>query len=245
MRGIAGLPTCHSKVPPVINLLTTDRGVVFGFSFFVLASSCVCGAEPDANRADERLRSEMSVQLAVEFVDAAAVHWQNKHRCMTCHTNGVYLITRADVGVDAPAYRETRQFAREYLKQFVGEGDEPTGSRGEVQGVVATASFLAISDVKTLGKFGTFYPTRARSHLDATKRRWFVERLAQMPLGALRSGRSFRRNTRCTRGWHVARLSRHSGSQGRNGKTHWLRQTTSTNKRAPKSNDVVGFSICR
>jgi squalene-hopene/tetraprenyl-beta-curcumene cyclase len=109
------------------------------------------GVEPGPNRADEPFRAEFSMRNAIQFVDASALRWKQTRGCVTCHTNGVYLITRADLGVDAPAYRENRQFARDYLKEYLVDGRQPSGQRGSVEGLVSTASFLAISDIKTMG----------------------------------------------------------------------------------------------
>jgi len=129
-------------------------GLFVAIVLLSLGPACCSGKDPGANRADEPVRAEMSTQKAIEFVDASALHWQRTHRCVTCHTNGFYLVTRADAGVDAPAYRESRQFASDYLKQYVADGQQPSGRGGAVEGIVSTASFLAISDVKTTGKLG-------------------------------------------------------------------------------------------
>ncbi|MGI9455574.1 MAG: prenyltransferase/squalene oxidase repeat-containing protein [Aeoliella sp.] len=131
-------------------------GIVLAVAFLVLGAQSCVGIEPGTNHADEPVRGEISLRAAIDFVDGSAVHWQQTHGCVTCHTNGVYLITRADVGVDAPAYLNTRQFARDYLRQYIVDGEQRSGQRGAVEGIVATTSFLAISDVKTKGKLEPF-----------------------------------------------------------------------------------------
>lgn len=107
---------------------------------------------PDDNRADEPLAEAYDYGLAVRFADNAAMDWQHTYRCVTCHTNGWYLATRHAAGTDAPAYRDARAFAEDYLHRFIVDGEARRGQHGSDEGLVATAAFKAISDIQTLGR---------------------------------------------------------------------------------------------
>jgi squalene-hopene/tetraprenyl-beta-curcumene cyclase len=104
-----------------------------------------------ANRSSEPLAAAFSLDKAVAFMDDAARTWNTTRGCVTCHTNGLYLIARASKAdfTRAAAYRETRKLASSYLKDYVSGGKSQKGQRGAVEGLVATASFLAISDMAT------------------------------------------------------------------------------------------------
>lgn len=117
-----------------------------------LLASRTSADEPEPNRADEPLATAYSFDRAVEFTDNAVAAWQDERRCVTCHTNGLYLISRPAAGTDAKVYRETRAFARDYLKSYVVDGKKPRGQYGSTEGIVATAAFKAISDIRTAGR---------------------------------------------------------------------------------------------
>ncbi|MGI9430031.1 MAG: hypothetical protein ACR2NM_15330, partial [Bythopirellula sp.] len=46
---------------------------------------------PPAISADEPLADAFSLQRAVDYLDNAALDWQQRMRCVTCHTNGLFL----------------------------------------------------------------------------------------------------------------------------------------------------------
>ena len=50
---------------------------------------------PEPLTAAETIRSEFSYSAATRAADHAAMNWQQSHSCVTCHTNGFYLIGRA------------------------------------------------------------------------------------------------------------------------------------------------------
>ncbi len=51
---------------------------------------------PAPNSPDEPLAKQMSVAKAVDFIDRASLHWQRSRKCVTCHTNGAYLMARGN-----------------------------------------------------------------------------------------------------------------------------------------------------
>ena len=107
---------------------------------------------PASNSSDERFAETFSLDQAVHFADNAAMDWQDTRRCVTCHTNGWYLATRSAAGADAPAYRDARDFAEDYLNRYVVDGEQPRGQHGSAEGLVATTAFKAISDIQTTGQ---------------------------------------------------------------------------------------------
>lgn len=118
---------------------------------------------PKPNRKGEPQAAEFSLAKAVSFLDSAAVSWGNTHGCVTCHTNGLYLAARPLVSGKAPANLAVRQLAREYLLEDLLEKELPKGGDHEIQDLVATAAFLAISDARSTGEL---HPT-TRAALDS------------------------------------------------------------------------------
>ena len=114
---------------------------------------------PGRNVSAEPLAQAYSYRQAVRFADNAAMDWQHSRGCVTCHTNGMYLIARPAAGVDSPAYRDARSFTNDYLKRYIVDHQEPRNQRGSIEGIVATTAFKAISDIKTTGDLGDITKT--------------------------------------------------------------------------------------
>ena len=72
--------------------------------------------------ADEPKLDKLSVPLAVEYLEQGTVAWSGQRKCITCHTNGTYMIARpaltAKLGKPSEA---TREFFRTTLKTFATE----------------------------------------------------------------------------------------------------------------------------
>ena len=139
----------HLRLPMLSMLLVTLLLVPLVFS------SSQEAATTGANRSDEPLIDQFSLQRAVAFSDASALQWEQQRDCVTCHTNGLYLVAAARVAPTSPENRRAREFARGYLNRYVVEKQEASGQRGAVEGLVATTCFLAISDINTDGKLST------------------------------------------------------------------------------------------
>ena len=104
---------------------------------------------------DEPISPEFSLRRAVDYLDNAALDWQQRRRCVTCHTNGLFLASRAEVGPQAPANDLVREYFRDYLERFAVEQESDEGKRkAPIEGIVAATALLAISDVKTTGELG-------------------------------------------------------------------------------------------
>jgi len=102
---------------------------------------------PAPNSPDEPIADKFSLEKAVRFLDAASLDWQKRRKCMTCHTNYSYLLSRPHVSADVPAHRAVR----EYAEKLVSERWESKGPRWPAE-VICTATALAFNDAQTTGK---------------------------------------------------------------------------------------------
>lgn len=98
------------------------------------------------------MRETFSLEAADEYLAEASSRWQTTYNCVSCHTNGLYLISGAMEPAGEP-WRQTRSFALEYLDRYIEEDLEPKGQYGAVEGLVATACFLALGDSVRSGTF--------------------------------------------------------------------------------------------
>jgi squalene-hopene/tetraprenyl-beta-curcumene cyclase len=101
------------------------------------------------NSADEPIAAAYSTDKAITFVERSVTHWQKKRRCVTCHTNGIHLVAGAQTTPESDVLARSQAFARAYLKGYVTEELKPKGQHGAIEGLVSTASFLAISEMTT------------------------------------------------------------------------------------------------
>ena len=99
---------------------------------------------PGPNSPDEPLARQMSVAKAVDFIDRASLHWQRSRECVTCHTNGAYLMARGQLQADTAPHISVRKFFEQYVDGWAKKKPEP-------QGIVVTAAALAMDDA-TSGK---------------------------------------------------------------------------------------------
>ena len=99
-------------------------------------------AKPEApapNSPDEPLAKQMSVAKAVDFIDRASLHWQRSRKCVTCHTNGAYLMARGQLKANPAPHISVRNFFEQYVDGWAEKKPDP-------EGIVATASALAMDD---------------------------------------------------------------------------------------------------
>lgn len=72
--------------------------------------------------ADEAKLDKLSVPLAVDYLEKGTVAWNGQRKCITCHTNGTYMVVRpaltAKLGKPSDA---TREFFLSSLKTFAAE----------------------------------------------------------------------------------------------------------------------------
>ena len=96
---------------------------------------------------DEPLAREFSLRRAARYLDRAALEWQKKRKCGTCHTNFAYLMARPMVASVTPPAPEVRAF----FEDMVRVRWEEKGPRWDAE-VVAAATTLAFNDRRTTGK---------------------------------------------------------------------------------------------
>lgn len=118
----------------------------------LLAAMLSVGDDLDPNREEEPLAAAFSLPRAVAFTDGASKEWRKERNCVTCHTNGLYLLTRPAAGGLDGEYAQTRGLAKDYLERYLVKDEEPRGQRGAIEGLVSTSAFLALSDMQTEGE---------------------------------------------------------------------------------------------
>ncbi|MEE2906839.1 MAG: hypothetical protein VX527_03305 [Planctomycetota bacterium] len=101
---------------------------------------------------EEPMRETFSLKAADGYLVEATSRWQSTYNCVSCHTNGLYLLSGAMEPAGEP-WRQARSFALEYLDRYIEEKLEPKGQYGAVEGLVATACFLALGDSIRSGTF--------------------------------------------------------------------------------------------
>ncbi len=119
------------------------------------ATAATCAAEEpltldnvtplEANRPDEPIREEFSIDAAVGFLDAAALNWQKERKCFACHSDYAFFFTRPAVDWKVPAHEQLRSRI-EHL------AEHPRDEKHRVTHAVMVASMLAQNDALTTGK---------------------------------------------------------------------------------------------
>ena len=119
----------------------------------VLTASGLLAAEArivvKKNRADEPLAKTFSAQKSIDFIERSVSRWQVEQKCITCHTNGLHLVAGSAATPQSEVLLKNREFSRNYLSSYVQYNKKPKGDHGALYGIVAGASFLAISEMIT------------------------------------------------------------------------------------------------
>jgi squalene-hopene/tetraprenyl-beta-curcumene cyclase len=102
---------------------------------------------PGANKKDEPVAKQFSMDKAVSFLDGAALDWLKKRGCFSCHTNYAYMYARPLVSAKAPAHDDIRTA----LEKMVSERWVTGKPRWDAE-VIATAAALAYNDAHTSKK---------------------------------------------------------------------------------------------
>jgi len=114
-----------------------------------------------ANRPGEPYAEDFSLTRAVRFMDVTSQAWQDRRNCVTCHTNGLYMVAQAMLErprsiseqsrseqsrSEQSRSEQSRNFARSYVNDFVVDGRKSKGQFGAIEGLVSTTAWLAISE---------------------------------------------------------------------------------------------------
>jgi squalene-hopene/tetraprenyl-beta-curcumene cyclase len=99
------------------------------------------------NSPDEPITASYSAEKSIDFIERSVTRWQNRRKCVTCHTNGLHLMAGSQVTPRSRILSENRKFARKYLMGYVTGETKPHGGHGAIEGLVASSSFLAIGEM--------------------------------------------------------------------------------------------------
>lgn len=76
---------------------------------------------PEAS-ASEPLRKEFSLELADRYLEQGTAAWSIQRKCVSCHTNGMYLISRPELTAElGPPANEKRDFFITELSKLKGQ----------------------------------------------------------------------------------------------------------------------------
>ncbi|MGB1070819.1 MAG: hypothetical protein ACPG1Z_04060 [Planctomycetota bacterium] len=113
----------------------------------------VFGSSVDAgfskNDPQEPFKEKFSLEAALRFSQKSADQWARDRNCVTCHTNGLHLISMSQLSPTSEGNQRTRQYAKDYLKRYIVDETPPSRQHGSVEGKVATTCFLVLSDMAT------------------------------------------------------------------------------------------------
>jgi squalene-hopene/tetraprenyl-beta-curcumene cyclase len=120
--------------------------------FLFLSCAAESASYATRNSPEEPLAAAFSSANARRFLEQSVQHWQEKRKCVTCHTNGAYLVTGAAVSAESAVLQESQTFSRAYLSGYISGSVKPKRQHGAIEGLVSTTSYLAISEMTTGGK---------------------------------------------------------------------------------------------
>ena len=108
-------------------------------------------SEPPKITPEEAFRADFDPLAAQQAAASSAEHWHATYNCVTCHTNGLFLVAGSTTKALKEPYDRTRSFAHSYLKRYLEAGQTPAGQHGAVEGIAATSAFLAIGEARNGG----------------------------------------------------------------------------------------------
>jgi squalene-hopene/tetraprenyl-beta-curcumene cyclase len=93
-----------------------------------------------------------SAARAADYLDAAALDWQQSHQCAACHTMMPYLMARPALASLSPPPPDARAFFEDLVTGRVERFPDYLPKDGRVSIVVGTAVALAVNDHHTTGR---------------------------------------------------------------------------------------------
>lgn len=100
-----------------------------------------------AASAEEPRRDALSLAMAREHVEQGAVAWSGERRCISCHTNGTYMIDRPALAAAlGPPPEDTLRFFHEQLAELSGQDREALRKSTKPAQVIYLAAGLASWD---------------------------------------------------------------------------------------------------
>ena len=105
-----------------------------------------------AATADEPRRGAVSTRLAVEHLEQGSVAWSGQRRCISCHTNGTYMLARPALAkAIGPPPEATLAFYRGQLESLAAEPVESLRKSTKPAQVIYLAAGLASWDRHVTG----------------------------------------------------------------------------------------------
>ena len=105
-----------------------------------------------AATAEEAKANQISVQQAEKYLEQASAAWNGKHKCISCHTNGTYMVVRPalapSLGIPDDA---NRQFYLSELKSLAAEPNKKLQRGVAPAQVIYLAAGLAEWDAHVTG----------------------------------------------------------------------------------------------
>ncbi len=98
---------------------------------------------------DEKMADEFSAENAARYIDRAALTWQKKKKCATCHSNMAYMFARPALAGVLKDSGEVRAFYEDYPK--VRWAKNPPGEKQGFWTIVVGIG-LTFNDLQTTGK---------------------------------------------------------------------------------------------
>jgi squalene-hopene/tetraprenyl-beta-curcumene cyclase len=78
-----------------------------------------------AAASSETKREAFSLQAALDYLDEGALAWSRERQCVSCHTNGSYLLTRPSLTeLAGPPSKEVRTFFESQLAEFQNQSPD-------------------------------------------------------------------------------------------------------------------------
>lgn len=103
--------------------------------------------------ADEKIRSEVSLQAAAEYLENGSIAWNGQRKCVSCHTNGTYMTIRPALTRSlGPPAESTRTFFVEQLARLSTEPVERLRESTRPAQVIYIAAGLAEWDAAITGR---------------------------------------------------------------------------------------------
>lgn len=106
---------------------------------------------PKSNLVDSDFRAlnDFSFTDGVASLVQATRSWREQRNCISCHTTGWGLAAQPIIDPRSAEVVDGRAFAQQYLTKFIDGDEKPRSQYGSVEGMVATAAFLAMSDARS------------------------------------------------------------------------------------------------
>ena len=159
--------TVASSLKANNSIMGCARSVCVIIAFFIINQGIASGQDQDVDgpkKTDKQSVEEIKNAALVNdyrplsgysFADGVASlveskqSWREERKCISCHTTGWGLAAQPVIDSGSDEVAEGRSFAQEYLSGYL-EGDvKPHKQYGSIEGLVATAAFLAMSDARS------------------------------------------------------------------------------------------------